>query len=69
MTDGYWNSASDHGAITTTIKPGNGRLRREETVSTRSMANPENALLAAKHYEEHLPAVSKRFTQISSVQD
>ena len=33
------------------------------------MANPENALLAAKHYEEHLPPVSTRFTQISSVQE
>ena len=69
MTDGHWNPASDHGAITTTLKPGNGRLRREVTVSTRSMANPENALLAAKHCEEHLPPVSKRFTQISSVQE
>ena len=69
MTDGYWNSASDHGAITTTLKPGNGRLRREVTISTRSMANPEHALLAAKHYEEYLPPVSKRFTQTSSVQE
>ena len=69
MTDGYWNSASDHSTITTTLKPGNGRLRREATVATRSIANPENALLAAKHYEEHLPPVSKRFIQISSVQE
>ena len=70
MTVGHWNSASDHGAITTTLKPGNGRRRREVVVSTtRSMANPENALLAAKQYEEHLPPVSKRFTQISSVQE
>ena len=68
MTDGYWNSASDHGAITTTLKPGNGRLRREITGSTRSMANPESVLLAAKHYEEHLPPVSKRFSEILSVQ-
>ena len=57
MTDGHWNLASDHGAITTTLKPGNGRLRREVTVSTRSMANPENARLAAERYEEHLPPV------------
>ena len=69
MTDGYWNSASDHGAITTTLKLVNGRLRREITVSTRSMANPENVLPAAKHYEEHLPPVSKRFSEISSVQE
>ena len=69
MTDGYWNSAIDHGAITTTLKPGNGRLQREVTVSTRSTANPENVLLAAKHYEEHLPPVSKRFSEILSVQE
>ena len=52
MTDGYWNSAIDHGAIWATLKTGNGRLRREITVYIRSMANPENVLLAAKHYEE-----------------
>ena len=33
------------------------------------MANPENVLLGAKHYEEHLPPVSKRFSEISSVQE
>ena len=33
------------------------------------MANPENVLLAAKHYEEHIPPVSQRFSQISSVQE
>ena len=69
MTDGYRNSASDHGAITTTLKHGNGRQRCEITVSTRSMANPENVLLAAEHYEEHLPLVSKRFSETSSVQE
>ena len=69
MTYGYWNSAGDYGAITTTQKAGNCRLRRELTVSTRSMANSEDVLRAAKHYEEHLPPVSKRFSEISPVQE
>ena len=33
------------------------------------MANPENVLLAAKHHEEHLLPVSKRFSEISSTQE
>ena len=65
----YWNSASDHGATATALKPGNGRVRREITVSTRSVANTENVLRAAKHYEEHLLPVSMCFSETSSVRE